>query len=706
MVSVSIMATATAAPIEFRSVSASVAAGGDAALRQTIDGVEASAQGWSLGAEHAQIAAEEGWSLGRDPLHKQSAIFIPNAPVDAKRFEISLYFLCGAMDEALAQFALFATTDAQPRVDGKWEMIDIERFSATQTTLEQISANQLWAVEKPPSFPAGMKDPIYHLTVAWTGGPVTGFRLDAIPVARSDESGWRMSWGKSGDFVLTEFQAEVLGETNTNIARGARVKASHLLTGNLSPSLLTDGMPSTYVHPWQTDLGLGFFFEIDLGKIAQLDHLGLRGRGDNVALDRFSRVHVDLYDRPPVEIQPVWSALVRADGSYPGNGGVEVLHAASGQGTFRGRYLRISSDSPVPLSPQLAEVEAYEVVVPQLQAALGDGKQLAGNESLHVPPRIRHLTFDLRMPSSGAREAHFRWRLRGYQDDWQSERSLRIEMPCPPAGNYVLEAQARHSDGKYNTAIFSIPLTVAAVFTQTWPFYALLACSCLAVGVVGMRRHQRRKTTLLLAETALSHERSRIARDMHDQVGAMLSQLSVLQDTFARDHDLPAAARDDLGQLTLSTRQAVHALNDVVWTVNPRHDTLESLADYLIRYTDHYLSPVDIRCHLDAPATWPAVVIRAQVRHQLVCAFKEALQNIVKHAKATVVEITMEFHANEFAVTVVDNGIGLPPSPQTTSGDGLANMHNRLVEIQGGCVVRARSLGGTEVRFHISLSPT
>lgn len=515
-----------------------------------------------------------------------------------------------------------------------------------------------------------------------------------------------MSWGKSGDFVLTEFQAESLGETNTNIARGTRVKASHLLSGNLSPGVLTDGMPSTYAHPWQADLGSGFCFEIDLGRSAEFDHLSLRGRGDNVALERFSRLRVELHDRAPNGTPPVWSALVRGDGSHPENGGVEVLRAASGQGEFRGRYLRISSDSPVPLSPQLAEVEAYAVLIPQLQAALGDGKDLAGSAPLRVPPHTRLLTFELRMPSGGTREAPFRWRLRGCRDAWQSEQSLRIEMPCPTAGDYFLEAQARHSDGQYNTAVFSLPLTVAPVFTQTWPFYASLAGSCLMVGVVGMRRHHRRKTARLLAESALSNERSRIARDMHDQVGAMLSQLSVLQDTFARDHDFSAAARDDLGELTHNTRQAVHALNDVVWTVNPRHDTLESLADYLIRYADHYLSPVDIRCHLDAPATWPAVAIRAQVRHELVCAYKEALQNIVKHARATAVEVKLEFKAADFAVTVADNGVGLSSSPQATGGDGLDNMRNRLAAIQGGCAVRVLPQGGTEVRFHVSLTPT
>ena len=122
--------------------------------------------------------------------------------------------------------------------------------------------------------------------------PVSGFRLDAIPVERPNENDKCMSWSADGDFVLTELRVEALSDTNTNIARGARVKASHLLPGNMTPAALTDGMPSTYAHPWQADLGPAFFFEIDLGRVARLDRIGLRGRGDSVALERCSRLVV------------------------------------------------------------------------------------------------------------------------------------------------------------------------------------------------------------------------------------------------------------------------------------------------------------------------------------------------------------------------------------------------------------------------------
>ncbi len=141
----------------------------------------------------------------------------------------------------------------------------------------------------------------------------------------------------------------------------------------------------------------------------------------------------------------------------------------------------------------------------------------------------------------------------------------------------------------------------------------------------------------------------------------------------------------------------------MIWTINPRHDQLESLADHLLDYADKYLAPLEIQCRVDAPESWPPVVIRSQVRRNLVLAFKEALQNIAKHANATEVRITMAVADRALVVTIIDNGIGLAQSIDGTGGDGLDNMRNRLVEIHGSCRISPGMQGGTEVTFRIPI---
>jgi signal transduction histidine kinase len=207
----------------------------------------------------------------------------------------------------------------------------------------------------------------------------------------------------------------------------------------------------------------------------------------------------------------------------------------------------------------------------------------------------------------------------------------------------------------------------------------------------------------LEAKSALDEERARISRDMHDEVGAQLAQLAILQSMFAREHQLPAEARESMQQLAQTTRKAVASLDEVVWAVNPRNDTLPSLAAYLEQCATGYLEPVDIACRLDAPLEWPEIEVRAQVRHNLVLAFREALQNILKHSGATEVMLTLRLESTHFLIVLADNGRGLPSECGGAGKDGLANMAARLTAVGGTCAVQPRPIGGTEVKMRVPL---
>ena len=147
-------------------------------------------------------------------------------------------------------------------------------------------------------------------------------------------------------------------------------------------------------------------------------------------------------------------------------------------------------------------------------------------------------------------------------------------------------------------------------------------------------------------------------------------------------------------------------LDEVVWTVNPRHDTLASLAEYLAQCATSYLGPLEITCHVDAPLDWPPLEIRAQARHNLVLALKEALQNVVKHARATEVTLTLRHEPPHLLIRLTDDGAGLPDDSGGAGKDGLANMRTRLESIGGTCSVRRREKGGTEVEMRAPLPTT
>jgi signal transduction histidine kinase len=220
-------------------------------------------------------------------------------------------------------------------------------------------------------------------------------------------------------------------------------------------------------------------------------------------------------------------------------------------------------------------------------------------------------------------------------------------------------------------------------------------------------RHQVKAQTAIIRgqieREAVQDERARIARDMHDEVGARLSRIAILHDMFARDHPHSDGAREDLRRLSAGTKDAVTALDEVVWTVNPQNDTLASMAEFIAHYASGYLEPAEIACRIRMPIEWPDLEVRSQVRHELVCAFKEALRNVVKHSHASEVLLNLGIAGDQFIVEIADNGRGFPCHAAGHGCDGIRNMRSRIGSLGGSCEVAGRAPTGTLVAIRLPL---
>jgi signal transduction histidine kinase len=120
----------------------------------------------------------------------------------------------------------------------------------------------------------------------------------------------------------------------------------------------------------------------------------------------------------------------------------------------------------------------------------------------------------------------------------------------------------------------------------------------------------------------------------------------------------------------------------------------------------NYLGPLEINCRLDSPLEWPSVEIRAQFRHQIALALKEALQNVVKHSGASEATLTLRQVGGHLVIRVTDNGSGLPPEAHSSHRNGLHNMCERLASIGGSCEIRNLPEGGAEVEMRAPLPAT
>jgi signal transduction histidine kinase len=226
-----------------------------------------------------------------------------------------------------------------------------------------------------------------------------------------------------------------------------------------------------------------------------------------------------------------------------------------------------------------------------------------------------------------------------------------------------------------------------------------------------LRRRMRRKLERLSGEHELERERARIAQDIHDDVGASLTRIVMLSESAAGDWQQPHEAIASLNQIQTTTRELTRAMDEIVWAVNPRHDTLDSLTDYISRFAQDFLGTAQIRCRLAMPLQMPECSVRSEVRHNLFLAFKETLHNAVKYSGANEVRISFQFVPGGFILAVVDNGSGFDPrrgvaAPERSRpapGNGLRNIRSRLAQIQGRAEIHSALGEGTRVELFVPM---
>ena len=204
----------------------------------------------------------------------------------------------------------------------------------------------------------------------------------------------------------------------------------------------------------------------------------------------------------------------------------------------------------------------------------------------------------------------------------------------------------------------------------------------------------------LQREHALEMERARIARDIHDDLGTSLTKVSVMADAESSQQDDLEGMRNRLAVIRAVAQEITRSMDETVWAINPRNDTLESMLRYLVDYAGEFLLSAGLRLRLDLPQQTPAWFLSSALRHDLFLAFKEALNNIVKHAAAREVHLTLSIEARQFRLIIHDDGRGLPADAlEAAEADGLRNMHKRMAQLGGECRVSSTPGQGTEVAF-------
>lgn len=334
---------------------------------------------------------------------------------------------------------------------------------------------------------------------------------------------------------------------------------------------------------------------------------------------------------------------------------------------------------------------------------------LAGNTALAIAAGQQRFEFRYTALRALAPErVKFRHRLAGLEAEWTEAGTRRSShYGYLPPGQYRFEVTAHNGDGNWNSQGASLSFVVLPHYWETWWFRALiwLAGLGLAVvlGIAVQRRRQRRILAALEQQRLIDRERARIARDMHDELGSQLTKASMIAELTPQDTASASLLQSRIQTLRQTLSDITLAMDELVWAVNPKHDTLDGLANYLLRYAQEFFAVTSIRCETDIPADLPSVALSANVRHNVFLAFKETLANAAKHSQATTVTIRLRYDSAQLQIVIADDGRGFASEQSRAWRHGLENMRARLGAVGGSCEIAAQPGQGTRVSFTLAL---
>jgi hypothetical protein len=442
--------------------------------------------------------------------------------------------------------------------------------------------------------------------------------------------------------------------------------------------------------------------------------------GTDRGLERFRR-QSKVFDRT-VDLGVVYSILIDDDGAlwmgtgrgiasyspqdgrlrtYDGSDGIRsaefnrraAQRLASGEFVFGGLE-GVTSFNPTQIqdNPHVPPVEILRVTTSNRDTT--KTRNVLGLRNLSVSYNEYQVSFEYAVMGHTAPEGNrYEYKLDGFEERWtDGAGSRRASYTNLRPGTYTFRVRGSNNDGVWNTDGDSLELTVIPLFYQTWLFKLLM------VGLVCLAAYMtyRYRVARLLE---MARMRMRIAADLHDDIGSRLSGIALMSDVVADTADLAETERAQLTRISRGTREMVDTLRDIVWFVHPDNETSEELLRKMEEVAATLLRTTSFVIHCDDRSVFDRLDL--QSRRNLFLIYKEAIANIARHARATMVAITIR-HTRDHILVIEDNGVGFDQSEAGTKenarrGNGLRNIVRRAVQIGGRADIESSIGSGTRI---------
>ena len=425
-------------------------------------------------------------------------------------------------------------------------------------------------------------------------------------------------------------------------------------------------------------------------------------------------IHAILPDREGVLWLPTDNGLVRYDpvsgttktytvrNGLPTNEFNRLSHTIGPDGRFYlGGLNGIVAFDPRDLVPPPGQSFAPLVIS-------GVHKQLAENKgredltehvltggSITMSPSDRFFTVEMALLSyDDPSLIRYAWRIEGVDDAWNMQEDPYLRINSLPFGDHVIRIKAMDALGQWTGSLLSIPVTMIPPLHLRWWF--ILGVALLGVLIIFLMVRYRERQLLQVIRM-----RDHIASDLHDEVGSTLSSIVLFTAAVGKQNEaLSPDAKNMLDRIKDNSTRAMESMNDIVWSVNSHHDTMEDLLDRMHAFAQPLCETARVELEFDMDQCLSVRKLGMEQRKNIYLVFKEAVNNAVRHARCTRIIIHFRQGSGLLELVVHDNGIGFDscnPDKETLGGNGLGNMSRRAVEIGGTLEVSRRAEGGTQV---------
>lgn len=312
-----------------------------------------------------------------------------------------------------------------------------------------------------------------------------------------------------------------------------------------------------------------------------------------------------------------------------------------------------------------------------------------------------NFSFSVAAPSFiDSRNILYRFELSNGEKKWQQfSNKPDYDINNLQPGDYELTVMVRFPGRIYPDKTISYRFYIHTPFWKTWWFILLSVILSGAVIFIAIRNFYRKKLEKqkmeLEKQQAVEKERNRISRDMHDDLGSGLTKIAILSEVVKKRWNEPEKAKEQLEKIADSSRELVDNLQDIIWVLNPKNDTLESLAAYIREYALKYFESIDVAVQFDYPAQFQNTHLSEELRRNIFLTIKESFNNILKHAWSDNVKISIRETGSQITIRIEDDGKGFDINAIRPFANGLKNMQNRIEQHGGRYTIESTPGKGT-----------